>query len=362
MAKRLMCVIAASLALSAAAFAADLKPPVPQPVAGQSFADKLVSERIAFLKSASDAFAKSARPDAGGDEQANVLQIEKMRSDWDGMDAASREKLAASILSRPDNDVVYLDDLIEIAGVPALADRLEKARAAREAEFKKKYGGEKAAGGAAKTAAMQLTIGDSEVFGNSGKMPGQYALTFDDGPVAGHYTASVMDTLQQAGVHGNFFCLGNVVSKNQAILKANSDAGNTINLHSWDHANFSKLSIDVVVDQIKRNSAAVRAVTGKPDSGLFRFPYGNRTREELAQLNKMGYVSVKWNIDTRDWATKDPVQLYANIEGMLGGTSGGIILMHDIHWQSATVLPKVIELLKSKGATFITLVRSDVKQ
>jgi peptidoglycan/xylan/chitin deacetylase (PgdA/CDA1 family) len=327
----------------------------------QAKAAELVSARLSFLRamavSAVDSRDAADGANTAAEEQENLQQLAYFQKYWDGMDAASKARFAEELLARQDNDILYLDDIIAITGAPALLSRLEKTRAASEAKFAKRYSSQTRA--PANTGVVKLTIDQSEIFGGRELPQGYYALTFDDGPNKQHYTASVIDTLGQAGGPGNFCCLGNAAAAGRETLKANFAAGNTINLHSWDHPDFRKLGVDAMHSQIDRNAAVINELAGLRPSGLFRFPYGARGKGTLQELNKMGYVSIWWSIDTRDWAVKDPETLMSNIAKMVNGSSRGIILMHDIHWQSSVVLPRLIELLKSKNATFVKLVRGD---
>ena len=58
-----------------------------------------------------------------------------------------------------------------------------------------------------------------------------------------------------------------------------------------------------------------------------------------------------WNIDTLDWKTHNPTAILGEVKKELQPHS--IVLMHDIHQDSADSLENVIKFLKSQDYTFV---------
>jgi peptidoglycan-N-acetylglucosamine deacetylase len=59
-----------------------------------------------------------------------------------------------------------------------------------------------------------------------------------------------------------------------------------------------------------------------------------------------------WDIDTKDWKTKN---IKKNIASIANVKSGDIIIMHDIHETSIASVSAIIDSLKSRGFTFLTV-------
>jgi peptidoglycan-N-acetylglucosamine deacetylase len=96
---------------------------------------------------------------------------------------------------------------------------------------------------------------------------------------------------------------------------------------------------------------------------LFRFPLGDRDERTIAAVNDLGYVAVRWTVDTLGW------------KGTSGGMSaqevtdravnalrpGEIVLMHlgsnpeDGTTLDADALPGMIERMRAAGYAFVTL-------
>ena len=173
------------------------------------------------------------------------------------------------------------------------------------------------------------------------------ALTFDDGPHQ-YVTKQVLTTLQKHKVKATFFVLGQNVVKYPEIVKKADSFGHEIANHSWSHKNLTKLNVKQMQAEINRANEAICEAIGKYPT-MYRPPYGaiDETVREVIEL-----TPVLWNIDTLDWHHKTPAKTVANLKEQ--AKNDGIILMHDIHQQSADALEDVIIYLKEEGYEFVT--------
>ncbi|MGN7477830.1 polysaccharide deacetylase family protein [Solibacillus silvestris] len=173
------------------------------------------------------------------------------------------------------------------------------------------------------------------------------ALTFDDGPHQ-YVTEQILTTLQKHEVKATFFMLGQNVAKYPEIVKKADALGHEIASHTWSHKNLTKLSAKQMQAEINRaNEAIYDAIEKYPAS--YRPPYGaidEKVREAIL------LKPVLWNIDTLDWYHKTPAKTLANLKAQ--AKNNGIVLMHDIHQQSADALEDVILYLKEEGYEFVT--------
>jgi len=134
--------------------------------------------------------------------------------------------------------------------------------------------------------------------------PGQFALTFDDGP--SDYTPQLLATLDREHIPVTFFVLG-VQADNATLAPYLKDAytrGHQIATHTYDHAHLNNLTEAQIRDQMTRNDRAIRNVIGASPSYM-RPPYGecNTTTQQI--LQSMGYLIVQWNLDSSDWRYAD---------------------------------------------------------
>lgn len=185
----------------------------------------------------------------------------------------------------------------------------------------------------------------------------QVALTFDDVPDP-RFTPQVLDVLKKEGVKATFFAVGTRSKKHPQIVARIRREGHAIGNHSYNHAQFNKLTLDQFRDQIERTNRILKSITGiKPR--LIRPPYGEINEEQLRWARKNNYKIVNWNVDSLDWKGLSKDEVRHNILSAAG--PGAIILQHagggvgsDLTG-SIEALPEVIAELKKKGYSFVTL-------
>ncbi|TDD68566.1 hypothetical protein E1293_36830 [Actinomadura darangshiensis] len=173
------------------------------------------------------------------------------------------------------------------------------------------------------------------------------ALTFDDGP--GPYTARLLDTLKKDGVRATFFMLGENVGAHRDVVRRMALEGQEVANHSWSHPDLTTLSTAEVRSQIQRTQKVIKDASGMAPT-LVRPPYGS-TNKRVGHA--VGMPLILWSVDTLDWR-------YRNVTrdtrvGIKDPEAGGIVLFHDIHKPSVDSIPKVVEGLKKRGFTFVTV-------
>lgn len=173
------------------------------------------------------------------------------------------------------------------------------------------------------------------------------SLTFDDGP--GDHTARLLDTLKAAGVRATFFVLGEKVREYPDLVRRMALEGHEIANHSWSHARLTGLSQEGVRSQIRRTQEAVKEIAGV-EPALMRPPYG-ATDERVARA--VGLPQILWSVDTMDWLYRD-AERGAKV-GITEPGAGGIVLYHDIHKPTVDCIPEVLDGLKGRGFTLVTV-------
>jgi peptidoglycan/xylan/chitin deacetylase (PgdA/CDA1 family) len=96
---------------------------------------------------------------------------------------------------------------------------------------------------------------------------------------------------------------------------------------------------------------------------LFRFPFGERDARTIKALNALGYVAVRWTVDTLGWkGTSGGVNAQIVADRIMAGLQPGeIVLMHigsnpdDGTTLDADALPQVIDRIRAEGYSFVSL-------
>lgn len=197
-----------------------------------------------------------------------------------------------------------------------------------------------------------ITVGELLVQQEKPEMPPleprkQIALTFDDGP-NNKSTIQILDILQKYDVKATFFVLGQNVVKHPDVVNRMYIEGHEIANHSWGHKNLTKLNPAQMHAEIDRASEAIFEATGHYPTS-YRPPYG---AIDASVRQEIQLTPVLWNIDTMDWYHKDSLKTLENVQA--NAKDGGIVLMHDIHQQSADALEAVIQYLQQEDYEFIT--------
>ncbi|MET7616030.1 polysaccharide deacetylase family protein [Streptomyces sp. NPDC005408] len=177
------------------------------------------------------------------------------------------------------------------------------------------------------------------------------ALTFDAGP--GRDTPQLLDTLKEKKVHATFFLLGkNHVVKHPDLVRRIADEGHEVANHTWSHRRLDKLSADEIRDELSRTQDAIAKITGHRPT-LMRPPQG-RINDDVTQVSReLGLAQILWSATAKDFSTTDSELIKSRILEQAG--RDGIILLHDIYDGTVPAVPGIIDELKRRGYTFVTV-------
>jgi peptidoglycan-N-acetylglucosamine deacetylase len=192
------------------------------------------------------------------------------------------------------------------------------------------------------------------------------AITFDDGPDP-RWTPKILDVLKHENVPAAFFVIGLDASQYPDILRREYAEGHEIGNHTWTHPTWEDISKTQARWELNLTQRLIEGTLGVKTI-LFRPPYGidhqPEYAEEVAQLpfaQDMGYLIIGQKIDPHDWQSvngkpypaKDIVD-----EVVQQANDGNIILFHDgggDRSQTILALPQVIDTLRAKGYTFVSV-------
>jgi peptidoglycan/xylan/chitin deacetylase (PgdA/CDA1 family) len=184
----------------------------------------------------------------------------------------------------------------------------------------------------------------------------EVALTFDDGPWV--QTPKFLDVLEREHVVATFFQIGDQISTYGARgLDSRMLAdGDVIGDHTWNYGGDVAAGRADAVKQISEAAAAIRKATGGFEPCLFRAPGGHVTPRLLRTARSLGFTTVQWNVDPRDWARPGTRAIYSNV--IRNVRDGAIVIQHDgggDRSQTLAALPREIETLHKEGYTFVTV-------
>jgi peptidoglycan/xylan/chitin deacetylase (PgdA/CDA1 family) len=218
-------------------------------------------------------------------------------------------------------------------------------------------------------------------------------LTFDDGPVP-EITPWVLAELKKYDAKATFFCIGENVKKHSKIYTQLIEEGHSIGNHSFNHLNGWKTKTDVYVDNVLRAEETLlrnrkerrekreerqgsrkkghetlniitpnhepRTLNLEPETlnlKLFRPPYGKIKNSQAAELVKMNYKIVMWDVLSGDFDTRiSEENCLKNV--VKNASAGSTIVFHDSQKAFKNLsytLPKVLEYYTEKEFNFKAL-------
>jgi len=192
------------------------------------------------------------------------------------------------------------------------------------------------------------------------------ALTLDAGGNADAAPRAFAE-LRRAHVPITFFLTGRWVRLYPALARAiGRNPEWVVGDHTVDHTSMPGLSAAHARWEILEGAREVERGTGRDPKPLFRFPYGAETPSLDALVARLGYVDVRWTVDSLGW--RGPCcQTVAGIVRRVdaGLEPGAIVLMHIGSSGGGTLdtdaLPAVIRSIEARGYRLIALSASSVR-
>ena len=187
------------------------------------------------------------------------------------------------------------------------------------------------------------------------------ALTFDDGPNR-PYTDQIVAILASHHARATFFDEGQAVDAHPETVRAELAAGMAVGAHSWSHSQALPSASPDEFDRDTTMGAAAIAQAAGFEPAFYRSPYGHTSGMMLRELHKLGYVSIGWDVDSRDWNTASTVDEIVN-NVLSNAHPGAIVLMHDgglgggdpDRTRTIEALPRIIEGLQADGYALVTI-------
>jgi peptidoglycan/xylan/chitin deacetylase (PgdA/CDA1 family) len=184
------------------------------------------------------------------------------------------------------------------------------------------------------------------------------ALTFDsDGGSEGNATA-YLDILAAYGIHASWFITGDFARANPSIVRRLVSQGQDIGNHTLDHANLISppRSDSFVCSELNQANSIISSVSGRTTRPYFRPPYGDYNTQTRTLAARLGYRTILWDIDPRDWDSSTTIQdILDRVLNSPNLHPGAIILMHINSPNERYALGKVITGLDQRGYAIVPL-------
>ena len=181
------------------------------------------------------------------------------------------------------------------------------------------------------------------------------ALTFDDGPNP-VYTPQILAELAAAGVPAAFFTVGYEGVARPDLLRAEVQGGHSVEDHTWDHADLTRLAPDAVTSELERTAELIQQATGVRPV-CFRPPYEATNSTVVSIAAVLGLSQTLWNVDPTDWKRPGAGVIVNNVLTHATGQSV-VIILHDgggDRSQTVAALPAIIAGLRARGYHFVRL-------
>jgi peptidoglycan-N-acetylglucosamine deacetylase len=185
------------------------------------------------------------------------------------------------------------------------------------------------------------------------------ALTFDDGPWDAPPSKDFVNELARLHVPATFFEIGEEIptyDPHGTVERQMLADGDMIGDHTWSHPDMLGLSAAAQRQQLSLAAAAIRKATGGFEPCLFRAPYGAVDPSLLSLARSMGFTTIQWDIDPRDWALPGEDEIISNV--LDNAHNGGIIEEHfggGPRYETLDALPEEVAGLRKRGYQFVTL-------
>ncbi len=199
--------------------------------------------------------------------------------------------------------------------------------------------------------------GQSLVFNGSPNRR-EIALAFDDGPWNDPPTIDFVNRLARYHAPATFFEIGNQIStydRTGSIERRMLADGDMIGDHTWTHPDMVGLAPAQQRSQLELTAAAIRRATGFTPC-LWRPPYGDISGQLDSLARSLGFLTIYWDIDPRDWSLPGVAEIERNV--IDNAHNGAIAELHfggGPRQETLAALPDIITTLRHRGYRFVTV-------
>ena len=180
----------------------------------------------------------------------------------------------------------------------------------------------------------------------------QVALTFDDGPSPSK-TPALLDALEKAHAPATFFVVGFRAAAAPALLRRMAQSGDEVENHSYTHPNMNLVLPSDAESELLRGSVTIEALTGHQPH-FFRPPGGNADASVQHLAHLYGLSVAYWSLDALRY--EDLGSPSGLVQYILAHVHpGAIILMHNAPDVTTAAIPGLVQGLRARGYSLVTL-------
>lgn len=168
------------------------------------------------------------------------------------------------------------------------------------------------------------------------------------------YVPQMLEILKKNKVNITFFMGGKWAKDFPELTAEMAKDKHELGNHSYSHPHPTFISQVENIREIEDTQQAVYKAAGVT-TRLYAPPYGEFNNTVLEAAGQLGYKTILWSIDTRDWQRPPAEDIVRRVCDK--AHNGAIVLMHPTK-PTIEALPMIIENLKKKGYELTTV--SDV--
>lgn len=163
---------------------------------------------------------------------------------------------------------------------------------------------------------------------------------------------AILKVLEAHSVQATFFITGDWAKEHKELVTAISLAGHDVGNRSQSKKKMIQLSKEECMEEITKAHNQVKDLTGV-DMKLFREPLGEFSDAVLEAAETLGYLPIKWNIDSMDWKDYGKDAIVNEVCNNKNLQEGSIVLCHSETKFTKDALAELIETLQAKGYSLV---------
>lgn len=179
----------------------------------------------------------------------------------------------------------------------------------------------------------------------------QIALTFDDGP-SPNVTPRILAVLEQYHAKATFMMIGCNAEANGELVAKIHASGHQIGNHTWDHEVSSRVSPETLRSVLQRTSEVIEKQCGVTPT-IHRPPEGVFDENSVRLVGETGMATIMWSIDPKDWKRRGAETTFRLV--LENAEDGDVVLLHDIHEQTADAVERIVPELVRCGFELVTV-------
>nr|WP_241265931.1 polysaccharide deacetylase family protein [Streptomyces boncukensis] len=168
---------------------------------------------------------------------------------------------------------------------------------------------------------------------------------------------SVLGTLRRRGAPATFFLTGDFAVRHPGAARGLAEAGHGIGNHSYSHPYFARLRPAQRAAEVLAADTALRTAAGTEPLPFFRFPYGETTPRQIAEVNALGFADIEFTTDTNGYLGREGGMTVREAvrRAVAALRPGAVIQMHvgTAAGQGAVLdalaLPRIIDAVRARG-------------